>query len=102
MGTYDLYEIIMKLNGEVIPYGCTSEDRARAENLESLICLAWEIIYKIKQVAAYSERHEESIKVLGVRAKEFLGDLHESLGDYIDEETEQAIAEIERVENGQI
>ena len=67
-----LYEIVMKLNGEIYPVGETHEDKKRFENLENLIVLIDDLTDEVVKVSDFKDRSEYSIKKLGTEADRWL------------------------------
>lgn len=59
-----LKEIVMKLNGSVLPTGCHSTDQERMKNLKNLCELTEELLTVIINEVAYDNKEcqEQSIK----------------------------------------
>ena len=71
----ELIDIIMKLNGSILPTGDSHWDHDRLESLKNLIELTDELLSMIHKASSFHDRHEASMKNIGLCAKEFLNTL---------------------------
>lgn len=67
-----LIDVIMKLNGDIVPLGQSHTDTERLENLNNLIKVVSELLIKIDGVSMYYLSHQHSLKEAGSCAAEFL------------------------------
>jgi hypothetical protein len=88
MGNLDLYEIVKKLNGPIIPIGETNADNERSENLNHLIDLTDKLIADIMEVAKYCDRQEYSMMKAGSTAYYFLKNISDEISYNIVNEEE--------------
>jgi hypothetical protein len=68
----ELYGVVIKLVGPVMPIGETREDEKRLENLKVLCDLIDKLLTDIDDVAQYSSREEYSMKTAGIYASKFI------------------------------
>jgi len=68
----DLFEIVMKLNGQVQPVGETNEDALRLNNIKRLTELTDRLFGEIDNAASNAKRNEISMRLIGEHAKEFI------------------------------
>jgi len=68
----DLYDVVRKLTGPIIPIGETSVDDRRFANLDDVAGLAGELLADIIEVARHRDRQEHSISKAGKFAQKFL------------------------------
>lgn len=71
----DMYEVVMRLIGPVMPIGDTRADDTRMENLVALCALVEELHSEICRVAGTSGEHMASIGLAKKFANRFLTDL---------------------------
>lgn len=76
-----LIEVVDKLTGYCYPYGDTSIDEKRYENLELKIALAAYLIYEIEEAGQLYNRSEFSIQHIANRANDFLTNIRDTLLD---------------------
>jgi hypothetical protein len=76
----EMFDIVMRLNGEVQPVGETRSDLARLENLKKLCDLIERLMVEIRQVSHCAERHEASMAAAGKSAKNFIRSIEQ--GDF--------------------
>lgn len=76
-----LIEVVDKLTGRCYPYGDTSIDEKRYENLELKIALVAHLIGEIKETGGLYNRSEFSIQHIANRANGFLTDIRDTLLD---------------------
>lgn len=86
METFRIEDIVKKLLGEISPVGETNTDQIRLVNLSQTINLAYELIDQIIEVSKESNRHEHSIKTAGLKAKDFIKNLKDTLSDVFPDE----------------
>ena len=79
MGT--LIEVVDKLTGRCYPYGDTTIDEKRYENLELKIALVAHLIGEIEEAGQLYNRSEFSIQHIANRANGFLTDIRDALLD---------------------
>lgn len=72
--TMELYDVVMRLNGQIEPAGDTRLDADRLENLKSLCNLVWRLVSDIDDVAMSAGEHMASVKAAKDCATEFLRD----------------------------
>lgn len=97
MSEETLIEVVDKLTGRCYPYGDTSIDEKRYENLKLKIALASHLIDEIEEAGELYDRCEFSIQRIANRANYFLTDIRDMLLDIeylapfkpIDSEVEQ-------------
>ena len=70
-----VYEVVMKLIGEIRPIGESNADRDRFDNLMKLTKLVDKLVYEIDNIIIYKTRPEYSMKKAGVFADNFLIEL---------------------------
>lgn len=75
MRTYDTYDVVKKLLGEINPVGEYNEDNERFDNLEETIDLTRKLIYNIREVSFNKTRYEHSMREAGVKAQSFMNEL---------------------------
>ena len=71
----DIYDVVKKLTGEIVPVGSTHIDDQRFDNLELTIGLVDRLLSDIDTVAQQKTRVEASIKKAGERASKFFNDM---------------------------
>ena len=76
-----LIEVVDKLIGRCYPYGDTSIDEKRYENLELKIALIEHLIVEIEKAGELYDRSEFSIQHIANRANCFLADIRDTLLD---------------------
>lgn len=70
------YDITKKLIGEIEPFGDSSVDEFRLENIHDMYELVEDLTWDLIKTSRFEDRQEESIKVMGHLAKAYLKDLH--------------------------
>ncbi len=70
--------IVMKLIGEVRPVGEEGEDCRRLNNIKELTLLVDNLMFRINEASNFADRHEYSMKVIGIHAGDFIKELKES------------------------
>jgi fructose-1,6-bisphosphatase/sedoheptulose 1,7-bisphosphatase-like protein len=73
-------DVVKKLIGSVEPYGSADIDRQRLENLKAMCELVGDLVEEIKEAAKAKERHEHSMKEMGLYAYNFLSQLETEVG----------------------
>jgi len=73
-------DVIKKLIGSIKPYGDSNIDKERLENLKNMCQLVEDLVEEIKYVAKEKDRHERSIKEMGIYAYNFLSTLQTEVG----------------------
>lgn len=68
-------EIVDKLIGPIQPYGSSDVDESRYSNLIDMVELVDALLLDIKNVAAYRDRQEHSMKQMGQYAHDFLTEI---------------------------
>ena len=76
-----LIEVVDKLTGRCYPYGDTSIDEKRYENLELKIALVAYLIEEIEEAGQLYDRSEFSIQHIANRANGFLTNIRDTLLD---------------------
>lgn len=79
----EIYEVVKKLIGSIEPYGDSSIDEKRNSNLDEHIKFTHSLIEGLVEVAKYKNRHEYSIKNLGINAHDGLLEITEIIRDYL-------------------
>lgn len=72
MDASTILEVTRTLIGETEPYGDSGIDRQRTENLNKLICIVDGLLEDVYKVAVNSERHEGSMRMMGMKATDAL------------------------------
>lgn len=75
---YDLFDIVMKLNGPVYPLGETNADNDRFDNMQNLIDLSEKILFEINSVVSDADRQEYSMKRIGMLAKDHMRNIKDA------------------------
>lgn len=75
----NIYEVTQRLCGMITPYGDSSVDEVRLQNLKDTIEVVDNLIKDIKEVAEFANRPEHSIAVMGKEAANFLAELNEQM-----------------------
>lgn len=88
MKSNELYNIIMKLNGQIHPSGKHEVDQERLENLKNLIDLTDELLTTIDRLGGFRRRHEISVREIGETAYQYSKDLYEGYKECFEEEEE--------------
>ena len=70
-----ILEVTRNLIGNTEPYGDSTIDRERTQNLDKLIYIVDELLYDVEKVAVNKDRHEGSMRMMGEKA-------HKALNDY--------------------
>ena len=68
----NIYEIVMKLNGPVQATGMHGKDQERLRNMKELTHLSDRLLFEVSSSTCDAERHEASMKAIGVHARDFL------------------------------
>lgn len=76
------YDVIKKLLGPIEPIGEANTDEKRYENLEETIDVVNKLLFDLNQAAGYVTRSEYSMRHIGNKATEFLGEIRETLSVY--------------------
>ena len=74
MDASTILKVAQTLIGETEPYGDSSIDRERTQNLDKLIYVVDELLYDVEKVAVNKDRHEGSMRVMGEKAHKALND----------------------------
>lgn len=77
----NLYEIIYKINGQILPVGCSNRDEARYENLTRLIDNVDMLIGDLIDASGSKNSHEASVKKIGCYSDKYLRSLYIRLQD---------------------
>lgn len=80
-----LLEVVSKLVGYTEPYGDTRVDEIRYENQEKIIDLVTNGVEDLIRNSKYKDRVEYSMQGIGSRAYKTLKELHEMIGEVVDE-----------------
>ncbi len=75
----ELHEIVMTLIGPIQPLGESNGDARRLENIKVLTELVDKLLFEIQEAANAADRHEASMKVIGVHARDFLIEVMENI-----------------------
>lgn len=70
----NMEEVVMKLIGPVRPVGDSNEDRNRLNNTRNLTELIGRLLKTVGDLSTYDNRHEASMRLIGIHAGEFLDD----------------------------
>lgn len=73
-------DVVKKLIGSVQPYGASHIDEQRFENLKAMCELVGDLMEEIKDAAKAKDRHEHSMKEMGLYAYKFLSQLETEVG----------------------
>jgi hypothetical protein len=71
----ELNEIVMKLVGPVQPVGDSREDERRLANMKAPTELLDHLLQEVGRAANCEGRHESSMRVIGLHARQFLRQL---------------------------
>ena len=74
MDASTILKVTQTLIGETEPYGDSSIDRERTQNLDKLIYVVDELLYDVEKAAVNKDRHEGSMRVMGEKAYKALAD----------------------------
>lgn len=72
---FDLFDIVMKLNGHISAVGEHNFDTDSLKNLEKLTHLLDKIIFEIYECSKYKTRQEASMKAIGEVADKWISEL---------------------------
>ena len=72
MDASTILKVTRKLIGETEPYGDSVIDMERTKNLDKLIQVVEELVLDIEKVAVNKDRHEGSMRVMGMKATDAL------------------------------
>lgn len=72
MDASTILEVTRTLIGDTEPYGDSSIDRERTQNLDKLIYIVDELLYDVEKVAVNKDRHEGSMRMMGEKAHKAL------------------------------
>ena len=75
MKQFDLFDVVMQMNGPTVPIGSHGEDTQRLENLLQLGELLEKLARHMYSISCYSYRQEASVKKLVEKAESILQDL---------------------------
>ena len=78
--TFELYDIVKKLNGEIYPTA-TDKDQERYNNLKNLTWLVEHLLKDIKDVASLTDSTHPTVKQMAWYATLFLEDIKGDLED---------------------
>ena len=73
--SFTVQEVVENLIGKIQPVGETNEDGQRLVNIHCMCDLVYDLIYEIRQAGKSSDRSEDSMKKIGMVAKNFLDNL---------------------------
>ena len=76
---FTLEEMVMRVVGPIEPIGETHADKERLQNLENLLELVDRLIFKIDRLQGFANRPEDSMAIIGKRARRFLEQLSEAI-----------------------
>lgn len=71
----DVFDIVMKLIGPVYPIGEHNADQIRLQNMKNLTKLVDRLLLEIKYVMPDANHREESMRAIGLYAKNFLKEI---------------------------
>jgi hypothetical protein len=71
----EIYDIVKKLIGNVVPIGDTNKDLQRYKNLEETIFLIEQLLQDINSVSSNKDCQEYSKAIAGKKAEQFLNEL---------------------------
>ena len=75
MKKIDLYELVKQMVGPITPYGSTSIDDDRLDNLQEFIQLVDKLLADLEEVAEFKDNKQISMSVIGRTADNFLRDV---------------------------
>ncbi len=78
---YTVHELIKMLVGNIEPYGDSSVDCLRLDNLKEHCDTSLRLIEDLIDTAKYRDRPEQSIKIMGEHAYNVLVDIKEILNN---------------------
>ena len=78
-----ILEVTRTLIGNTEPYGKSAIDRERAQNHDKLIYVINELLYDVEKVAAYKDRYEGSMRIMGEKAHKALNDYRSWIEGYL-------------------
>ncbi len=73
----EISDVVMRLTGPVCPVGETNEDAQRLANLKQLTETVDALLFQISTIAAFANRPEDSMRRIGVHARDFLRSVRE-------------------------
>ena len=82
----DMYEIVIKLIGNIEPYGDTNIDRERIINLDDFTSLTYKLVSDLTDIAILKNRPEKSIKNMGKMAYDNLLEIRNIINETIESE----------------
>lgn len=78
-----ILEVTRNLIGATEPYGDSSIDRERMQNLDKLIYIVDELLRDVEKVAFNKDRYEGSMRMMGEKAHKALIDYWSWIEDYL-------------------
>lgn len=88
MDHQEIYKVVMKLIGEVKPFGSTDVDQERLENLNALLELIDSLLVKVDGLTVFRNRQEQSVKDIGDTAYEFTREVYAGYKEVFEKEVE--------------
>jgi hypothetical protein len=71
----EIYDVVKKLTGPIVPIGETNTDEVRLNNLLTMLATIDYLINEVRLVAFLADRQEYSIHLAGKTALDYLKDL---------------------------
>jgi hypothetical protein len=72
----DVFDVVMRLNGPIVPIGDSRIDRTRLESLKALCDLTGLLLDRITEVAEATDDYMASVKAAKDHAAAFLASAH--------------------------
>ena len=80
---YSLAEIVSKITGSIQPVGESNTDQQRLKNIDSVIELTESLVNDLINASQNARRCEASMKVIGVRARNALREIFDTIDSSI-------------------
>ena len=68
----EIEDVVLKLSGPIEPVGESRVDEIRLSNIKTLTGVVDSLLYQIHCASKYVDRHEASMKAIGIHAQGFL------------------------------
>jgi hypothetical protein len=82
----EIIDVVRKLTGPIEPVGEHHTDTARAPNLDQTIELVDTLLRDLADVSKNADRHEDSMKQAGKKAKSYIGMIYADLDEMFGED----------------
>lgn len=71
----DIYDVVTKLVGPILPVGETNEDQRRLDNIKVLTNVVDRLLLHLNDAALHADRPQASMKAIGKYAKEYMDEV---------------------------